>query len=90
MPEVFTTLRDLDMRRIKGYQSFMRRYVEIEREVEPIISKCLDGIVTAADSIEEDEVRFRHLSLRPEDGTESLSVPFLPGFRSSSFLHGAI
>ncbi|CAG0924314.1 unnamed protein product, partial [Notodromas monacha] len=55
MPSVFMSLRNLDNKRIQNYQAAMRRYVEVERDVEPIISKCLDGVLNAADAIEEDE-----------------------------------
>lgn len=53
LPEVFRQLQELDEKRIKNIKNFIRSSVEIERNVFPIINKCLDGIVKAADSINE-------------------------------------
>lgn len=53
LPEVFRQLQELDEKRIKNIKNFIRSSVEIERNVYPIINKCLDGIVKAADSINE-------------------------------------
>lgn len=57
IPEVFRQLQELDEKRIKNIKNFMRSSVEIERNVYPIINKCLDGILKAADLINEKEVR---------------------------------
>nr|CAD7594468.1 unnamed protein product [Timema genevievae] len=56
MPEVFHQLQELDEKRIKNIKNFITQSVDIERNVFPIISKCLDGIVVAADKINEKEV----------------------------------
>lgn len=56
MPDVFRQLQELDEKRIKNIKNFMIHSVDIERNVFPIISKCLDGIVNAADQINEKEV----------------------------------
>ncbi|PSN47163.1 Formin-binding-like protein 1 [Blattella germanica] len=55
MPDVFHQLQELDEKRIKNIKNFMIQSVDIERNVFPIISKCLDGIVRAADQINEKE-----------------------------------
>lgn len=55
LPEVFRQLQELDEKRIKNIKNFIRSSVEIERNVYPIINKCLDGIVKAADLINEKE-----------------------------------
>jgi hypothetical protein len=57
MPDVFHQLQELDEKRIKNMKNFMIQSVDIERNVFPIISKCLDGIVRAAEKINEKEVR---------------------------------
>lgn len=57
LPEVFRQLQELDEKRIKNIRNFIRSSVDIERNVFPIINKCLDGIVKAADLINEKEVR---------------------------------
>ncbi|XP_068236405.1 formin-binding protein 1 isoform X4 [Palaemon carinicauda] len=53
MPGIFQCLQDLDEKRINNFKNLLKKSVEIERSVFPIINKCLDGIVTAADSIDE-------------------------------------
>ncbi|XP_074029177.1 formin-binding protein 1-like Cip4 isoform X3 [Leptinotarsa decemlineata] len=55
LPEVFRQLQDLDEKRIKNIKNFIQSSVEIERNVFPIINKCLDGILKAADIINEKE-----------------------------------
>ncbi|XP_076258097.1 formin-binding protein 1-like Cip4 isoform X3 [Rhynchophorus ferrugineus] len=55
LPEVFRQLQDLDEKRIKNIKNFIKSSVEIERNVFPIINKCLDGILKAADIINEKE-----------------------------------
>ncbi|XP_066940735.1 formin-binding protein 1 isoform X16 [Macrobrachium rosenbergii] len=53
MPGIFQSLQDLDEKRINNFKNLLKKSVEIERSVFPIINKCLDGIVSAADSIDE-------------------------------------
>ncbi|XP_066998676.1 formin-binding protein 1-like isoform X2 [Anabrus simplex] len=55
LPDVFRQLQDMDEKRIKNLKNFMIHSVDIERDVFPIISKCLDGIVKAAEQINEKE-----------------------------------
>ncbi|XP_028139063.1 formin-binding protein 1-like isoform X1 [Diabrotica virgifera virgifera] len=55
LPEVFRQLQELDEKRIKNIKNFFRASVDIERNVFPIINKCLDGILKAADIINEKE-----------------------------------
>ncbi|GFG34405.1 hypothetical protein Cfor_07669, partial [Coptotermes formosanus] len=55
MPDMFHQLQELDEKRIKNIKNFMVQSVDIERNVFPIISKCLDGIVRAAEQIDEKE-----------------------------------
>ena len=56
MPEMFFQLQELDEKRIKNIKNFMIQSADIERNVFPIINKCLDGIVRAAEQIDEKEV----------------------------------
>lgn len=56
MPDVFHHLQELDEKRIKNIKNFMLQSVDIERNVFPIINKCLDGIASAANEISEKEV----------------------------------
>ncbi|CAH1994305.1 unnamed protein product [Acanthoscelides obtectus] len=55
LPEVFRQLQELDEKRIKNIKNFIKASVHIERNVFPIINKCLDGILKAADIINEKE-----------------------------------
>ena len=57
MPQIFRQLQELDEKRIKSIRSFIAHSAEVERKVFPIINQCLDGIVQAADEINEKEVR---------------------------------
>lgn len=57
LPEVFRQLQEMDEKRIKNIKSFICSSVDIERNVFPIINKCLDGIVKAAELINEKEVK---------------------------------
>ncbi|EEC17256.1 conserved hypothetical protein, partial [Ixodes scapularis] len=52
MPRVFEQLQTLDERRTVSIQGYMKKAAEIHRQVLPIVGKCLDGIVVAADSID--------------------------------------
>ena len=56
LPGVFHTLQELDDKRIKQIENFIRKGVDIERSVFPIINKCLDGIIRAADSVDPEKV----------------------------------
>ncbi|XP_045460444.1 formin-binding protein 1-like isoform X2 [Harmonia axyridis] len=53
LPEVFRHLQELDEKRIKNIKNFIYSSVKIERNVFPIINKCLDGILKASDIIDE-------------------------------------
>ncbi|XP_065200451.1 formin-binding protein 1-like isoform X3 [Planococcus citri] len=53
MPEIFRQLQELDEKRIRNIRNFMAHSAEVERKVFPIINQCLDGIVNAANEINE-------------------------------------
>ncbi|EEB15230.1 Proline-serine-threonine phosphatase-interacting protein, putative, partial [Pediculus humanus corporis] len=55
MPDVFRHLQEMDEKRIKNIKNFMTQSVTIERNVFPIINKCLDGIINAANAVSEKE-----------------------------------
>jgi len=52
LPAVFQQLQEMDDKRIKQIENYIRKGVETERNVFPIINKCLDGIIRAADGID--------------------------------------
>lgn len=56
MPEVFRQLQELDEKRIRNVRHFMAHSADVERNVFPIINKCLDGIINAANQINEKQV----------------------------------
>lgn len=51
MPKVFNQLQELEERRITCLQSFIRQSALIEKQVLPIIDKCVEGVISASDSI---------------------------------------
>ncbi|XP_035914236.1 formin-binding protein 1-like isoform X3 [Anopheles stephensi] len=53
LPEVFNKLQELDEKRTRGMKEFIKRAADVEYEVSPIIARCLEGMVKAADSINE-------------------------------------
>lgn len=59
MPEVFRQLQELDEKRIRNVRHFMAHSADVERNVFPIINKCLDGIINAANQINEKQVKRR-------------------------------
>lgn len=62
LPQVFRHLQELDEKRIKNIKNFIHSSVEIERNVFPIITQCLDGILRAGDCINEKEVRLKRFN----------------------------
>ena len=102
MPKVFNQLQELEERRITCLQTYMKQTAQIENQVLPIITKCLEGVVSAAESIDPSEdsrlVIERHKSgnLPPVDFPfEDLSNPSTigtpdtpaPGGKGSSHLN---
>ena len=55
-PSVLQNFQDLEEKRIKCIKNFIVKSVEVEKEVVPIISQCLDCMEKSADSIDEKEV----------------------------------
>ncbi|XP_075690655.1 formin-binding protein 1 [Rhinoderma darwinii] len=51
IPAIFQKLQDLEERRIARLGDSLKTYAEIDRQVIPIIGKCLDGITKSAESI---------------------------------------
>jgi len=52
MPALFSELERLEERRARTLQAHLRRAVDIERHVFPIVHTCLDGMVAAADAVD--------------------------------------
>uniref|UniRef100_A0A8C1HPY5 Formin-binding protein 1-like n=1 Tax=Cyprinus carpio carpio TaxID=630221 RepID=A0A8C1HPY5_CYPCA len=51
IPQIFKNLQDMDERRTVKLGEMYRSFAEVERRVIPIISKCLEGMVTAVNHI---------------------------------------
>lgn len=58
-------LQDMDERRTVKLGETYRSFADVERRVVPIISKCLEGMVTAAKAVDQRKVGL-------EDGTPAL------------------
>ncbi|XP_072537593.1 formin-binding protein 1a isoform X3 [Salminus brasiliensis] len=52
IPHIFQRIQEMEERRIERIGESMRCYSEVERKVLPIVSKCLDGMTKAAESVE--------------------------------------
>ncbi|XP_048833163.1 formin-binding protein 1-like isoform X3 [Brienomyrus brachyistius] len=53
IPQIFKNLQDMDERRTVKLGETYRGFAEVERRVIPIISKCLEGMVSAAKAVDE-------------------------------------
>ncbi|XP_067877292.1 cdc42-interacting protein 4 homolog [Heterodontus francisci] len=53
MPHVFNMLQEMDERRIRKLCEAYAMFADTERQVMPIIGKCLDGMTKAAESVNE-------------------------------------
>ncbi|XP_063100292.1 formin-binding protein 1 isoform X4 [Cavia porcellus] len=53
IPTIFQKIQEMEERRIVKLGECMKTYAEVDRQVIPIIGKCLDGIVTAAEAIDQ-------------------------------------
>ncbi|KAM5146102.1 formin-binding protein 1 isoform 5-T5 [Mantella aurantiaca] len=53
MPGIFQKLQDMEEKRIARLGESLKTYAETDRQVIPIIGKCLDGITKSAESINE-------------------------------------
>ncbi|XP_041430733.1 formin-binding protein 1 homolog isoform X19 [Xenopus laevis] len=53
IPSIFQKLQDMEEKRIGRMGESLKTYADIDRQVVPIIGKCLDGITKSAESISE-------------------------------------
>uniref|UniRef100_A0A8C7BS20 Formin binding protein 1 n=1 Tax=Neovison vison TaxID=452646 RepID=A0A8C7BS20_NEOVI len=53
IPSIFQKIQEMEERRIVRIGESMKTYAEVDRQVIPIIGKCLDEIVKAAESIDQ-------------------------------------
>nr|XP_031306545.1 formin-binding protein 1 isoform X8 [Camelus dromedarius] len=52
IPNIFQKIQEMEERRIERIGESVKTYAELDRQVIPIIGKCLDGIVKAAESVD--------------------------------------
>ncbi|XP_048109505.1 formin-binding protein 1-like isoform X2 [Alosa alosa] len=53
IPQIFKNLQDMDQQRTVKLGETYRSFAEVERRVVPIISKCLEGMVSAGKAVDE-------------------------------------
>ncbi|XP_030599226.1 formin-binding protein 1 isoform X12 [Archocentrus centrarchus] len=52
IPNIFQKLQDMEEKRIERLSVCMKTFADVDRQVLPIVGKCLDGMTKAAESIE--------------------------------------
>ncbi|KAJ8339185.1 hypothetical protein SKAU_G00359710 [Synaphobranchus kaupii] len=52
IPHIFQKIQEMEERRIERVGESMKTFAEVDRQVLPIVGKCLDGMTKAAESIE--------------------------------------
>ncbi|XP_048839936.1 formin-binding protein 1a isoform X12 [Brienomyrus brachyistius] len=52
IPHIFQRIQDMEERRIEKVGESMKMFAEIDRQVLPIVGKCLDGMTKSAESVE--------------------------------------
>ncbi|XP_061655394.1 formin-binding protein 1 isoform X3 [Phyllopteryx taeniolatus] len=52
IPNIFQRLQDMEEKRIERVGACMKTFADVDRQVIPIVGKCLDGMTKAAESIE--------------------------------------
>lgn len=67
-------IQEMEERRIVRLGESMKTYAEVDRQVIPIIGKCLDGIVKAAECIDEKTVSMGGDLVQPSRDRPLLSV----------------
>lgn len=55
LPDVFNRLQEIDEKRTRGLKEFIKGAADAESSVAPIIARCLEGVIIAAESIDEKE-----------------------------------
>ncbi|XP_066501544.1 formin-binding protein 1 isoform X7 [Hoplias malabaricus] len=52
IPNIFQKLQEMEEKRIERMGESMKTFAEVDRQILPIVGKCLDGMTKAAESIE--------------------------------------
>ena len=56
LPEVIGRLQDMEERRIRDFGGLLKKAAECEDKVAPIIKRCVEGVIRAAESVTPNEV----------------------------------
>ncbi|KAG7499195.1 formin-binding protein 1 isoform X3 [Solea senegalensis] len=68
IPNIFQKLQDMEEKRIERIGVCMKTFADVDRQVLPIVGKCLDGMTKAAESIE------------PKDDSKQVVESYKSGF----------
>uniref|UniRef100_A0A673LDH7 Formin binding protein 1a n=1 Tax=Sinocyclocheilus rhinocerous TaxID=307959 RepID=A0A673LDH7_9TELE len=89
IPHIFQRIQEMEERRVGRVRESMRVYTEVEHKVLPIVSKCLDGMTKAAESIDKQVVESYKSGFEPPGDVEfeDYSVSMKRAVSESSFLN---
>uniref|UniRef100_A0A0K8TM08 Putative cdc42-interacting protein cip4 n=1 Tax=Tabanus bromius TaxID=304241 RepID=A0A0K8TM08_TABBR len=76
LPKVFNKLQEIDEKRTRGLKEFIKGAADVESSVAPIIARCLEGIVKAAESINEKEDSLKVIERYQSGFTPPGDIPF--------------
>ncbi|XP_055387140.1 formin-binding protein 1-like [Condylostylus longicornis] len=76
LPNVFNRLQEIDEKRTRGMKEFIKGAADVESSVAPIIARCLEGIVKAAESINEKEDSAKVIERYQSGFTPPNDIPF--------------
>uniref|UniRef100_A0A8C4R2J9 Formin binding protein 1a n=1 Tax=Eptatretus burgeri TaxID=7764 RepID=A0A8C4R2J9_EPTBU len=67
LPKIFQDLQDMEEKRTCTFSHSLLNFANIDRQVMPILSKCLDGMTKAAEDINQQNVTHKSGFERPSD-----------------------
>ncbi|KAL7732663.1 hypothetical protein ACLKA6_013586 [Drosophila palustris] len=76
LPAVFNRLQELDEKRTRGIREFIIGAADVESSVAPIIARCMEGIVKAGESINEQEDSLKVIERYQSGFTPPPDIPF--------------
>ncbi|KAH8302872.1 hypothetical protein KR044_011416 [Drosophila immigrans] len=76
LPAVFNRLQELDEKRTRGIREFIIGAADVESSVAPIIARCMEGIVKAGESINEQEDSLKVIERYQSGFTPPADIPF--------------
>ncbi|XP_034483578.1 formin-binding protein 1-like [Drosophila innubila] len=76
LPAVFNRLQELDEKRTRGIREFIIGAANVESSVAPIIARCMEGIVKAGESINEQEDSLKVIERYQSGFTPPADIPF--------------